>query len=166
VDVPLDFDTRSDKGRSCVPVYELLPAEAISEFDAPSARDAGMYFWAWRHATKEGFHKASTLYWVKTLPDRKLDHRGMGYYGMEDPAEEHWVSRRGAYVAPMLGDGFERIAWLLPAEDENSTKPQVFYDEIARLHAGIELFDMFARKRQSGWWACGDQISDLIQPPL
>ena len=76
VDVPLDFETRSDKGRSRAPDYNLLSAAAICEFNRnlPFAKDAGMYFWAWRHATREclqiveawGFRKASSIYWIKT----------------------------------------------------------------------------------------------------
>jgi N6-adenosine-specific RNA methylase IME4 len=166
-DVPLDFNTYSDKGRSRAPGYGLLSAEAIFKFDHPFARHAGMYFWAWRHASKQclaiveawGFRKASSIYWVKE------GARGMGYYGQLDPVEELWICRRGDYVAPMLADGFERIAWILPAEAENSVKPQVFYDEVARLHPHVELVEMFARKRRPGWWAYGDAIEGLIQPP-
>jgi len=44
VDVPLDFEARSDKGRSRAPGYNLLSADAICGFDAPFAGDAGMYF--------------------------------------------------------------------------------------------------------------------------
>ncbi len=174
VDVPLDFETRSDKGRSRMPGYKLLSADAICEIDAPFARDAGMYFWAWRDKTKEclqiveawGFRKVTTIYWVKTRPDGTPAHHGLGYYGMANPVEELWVCRRGDYVAPMLGDGFECIAWLLPAEDENSKKPDVFYDEIARLHPGVELLETFARVRRPHWWACGNQTERLILPPL
>ena len=64
------------------------------------------------------------------------------------PRGRLWVCRRGDYVAPMLGDRFGCIAWPLPAEDENSKKPDVFYDEIARLHPGVELLEMFARDRR------------------
>jgi N6-adenosine-specific RNA methylase IME4 len=173
VDVPLDFEARSDKGRSRAPGYRLLSPDAICEFDPPFARDAGMYFWAWRYATKEclriveawGFRKASTLYWVKTRPDGSLGYLSTGYYGMANPVEELWVCRRGDYVAPMMGDGFESIAWHLPATSEHSAKPQAFYDAIARLHPGVELLDMFARMRRARWWAYGDQIEGLIQPP-
>ena len=71
---------------------------------------------------------------------------------MANPVEELWVCRRGDYVAPMMGDGFQHIAWHLPATDEHSEKPQQFYDEIARLHPGVELLEMFARVRRTGWW--------------
>jgi hypothetical protein len=77
-----------------------------------------MYFWAWRHATREclriveawGFRKASSLYWIKTRPDGSLGYLSTGYYGMADPVEELWVCQRGNYVAPMMGDGFARSA--------------------------------------------------------
>ena len=85
-------------------------------------------------------------------------------------ADNLWVVQLlcnfSAGVAPMMGDGFGHIAWHhLPATPHRE-KPQEFYDEIARLHAGVELLDMFARIRRPGWWAYGDKIEGLIQPPL
>ncbi len=96
-----------------------------------------------------GFRKARSLYWVKTLPDGSQGYMTTGYYAMADPVEELWICRRGDYVAPMMGDGFEHIAWLLPATDEHSEKPQEFYDAIVRLHhPQVELLEMFATKRR------------------
>ena len=113
-----------------------------------------------------GFRKAKSLYWVKTRPDGTSGYMSTGYYAMADPVEELWICRRGGYVGPMMGDGFELIAWLLPATEEHSEKPQEFYAAIERLHPGVELLDMFARVRRPRWWAYGDQIEGLIQPPL
>ena len=43
----------------------------------------------------------------------------------------------------MMGDGFEHIAWLLPATAEHSEKRQVLYDAIARVPSGVEFMEMF-----------------------
>lgn len=148
--------------RSAESHYELMPLDDIKAMPvADLAEDnAHLYLWIPNGLLQEGldvikawgFTFRNSLYWIKP-------RLGLGVY-IRNASETCLFATRGK--APVKFHA--QPNWLFAPQQEHSHKPEEQFAVIERLSYGPYL-ELFARRRQLGWDAWGNEInSDIIIP--
>jgi N6-adenosine-specific RNA methylase IME4 len=134
-----------------------------------AAEDAALFMWtvqpmlpeALRVTESWGFtFRTVAFVWVKMPPSwtpdspRHQPRLGLGYH-TRSGAEQCWLAIRGkGYQRQAMG-----VEQVLHAPiREHSRKPDEFITRVERLVGDVPRLELFARERQPGWAAWGDQI--------
>jgi N6-adenosine-specific RNA methylase IME4 len=142
--------------------YDLMPLERIKQLPvADLAEDnAQLYLWVINGAIREGidvmeawgFTYQAPLTWIKP-------RYGLGQY-LRQQTEHLLLGTRGHAPVKFRGQG----TWLYAPVQDHSHKPEEQYAVIERLSDGPYL-ELFARRRQPGWFAWGNEhIADIVIP--
>lgn len=142
--------------------YGLLPLWRIKQLPVAdlAEEDAHLYLWVINGAIKEGidvleawgFTYRSPLTWIKP-------RLGLGHY-LRNQTEHLLLGTRGNAPVKFRGQG----TWMYAPLQEHSHKPEEQYAVIERLSDGPFL-ELFARRRQPGWFAWGNEVeADIIVP--
>lgn len=191
-DVPWPFkvwDKKTGQGRSPEAHYPTMTIQQICDLPVKklASRNSVLFFWAvWPsifYAEKVinawGF-KYKTLgfewwklnkSWARILdqkPEIFSDYRwlerlfffGMGYYARTN-SEPCLLATRGSMPVAVHD---ERNYIIAPVR-EHSRKPDEQYGKIERLYPGARKLELFARHRQPGWDAFGNQVAGSITLP-
>lgn len=108
-----------------------------------------------------GFEYRTTLTWVKTVAEGRIDKGGMGWY-FRGATEHVLYATRGRAGIPAA---MREPNVFLGAKGRHSAKPRVFYDLVERVTDGPRL-EMFARNPRPGWTVWGNQADGrpLVTP--
>jgi N6-adenosine-specific RNA methylase IME4 len=142
--------------------YDLMTLEQIASLPVSDLATEDAHLWLWatngslRHgydiAEAWGFQVRSPLTWVKF-------RLGLGTY-LRNSTEHVLFCTRGK--APVQFRA--QPTWLNAPVQDHSHKPEEQYSVIERVSPGPYL-ELFARRRQPGWDAWGNQIDSDIQIP-
>lgn len=142
--------------------YDLMTVERITDLPvAELAEDtAHCYLWVINGAIREGiavmeawdFTCRSMLTWIKP-------RYGLGQY-LRQQTEHLLLGTRGHAPVKFRGQG----TWMYAPLQDHSHKPEEQYAVIERLSDGPYL-ELFARRRQPGWFAWGNEIDADIEIP-
>lgn len=160
-DPPWDIGQRDSK-YGAARHYDVMTLERIKALPVANLAedDAHLYLWVINGAIKEGievmeawgFTYRSPLTWIKP-------RLGLGSY-LRNQTEHLLLGTRGSAPVRFRGQG----TWMYAPMQEHSHKPEEQYAVIERLSHGPYL-ELFARRRQPGWDAWGDEIaSDIVIP--
>jgi N6-adenosine-specific RNA methylase IME4 len=136
--------------------YPTLPLDEIKAIQLPVADDAMLFLWAVSSLLPEalevmgawGFEHKTTLCWVK-------DSIGPGVW-LRNRHELLLVGRRGNHPPP---DPEDRADSVLEAHrGRHSEKPEQLYRLLERMHPHAAKLELFARRRQPGWAAWGNEV--------
>lgn len=142
--------------------YDLMTLDQIAAMPVADLAEENAHLWLWvTNATLRqgydiaeawGFTVRSPLTWVKF-------RLGLGNY-LRNSTEHLLFATRGK--APV---GFNsQPTWINAPVQDHSHKPEEQYALIERISAGPYL-ELFARRRQQGWHAWGNQVdSDVTLP--
>ncbi len=142
--------------------YRLMPLTRIKNMPvADLAEDnAHLYLWVINGAIREGvevmeawgFTYRSPLTWIKP-------RLGLGHY-LRNQTEHLLLGTRGRAPVKFRGQG----TWMFAPLQDHSHKPEEQYAVIERLSDGPFL-ELFARRRQPGWFAWGNEVdADIVLP--
>ena len=159
-DPPWDIGQRGHLGAETH--YQVMRLERIKRMPvADLAEDnAHLYLWVINGAIKEGvevmeawgFTYRSPLTWIKP-------RLGLGNY-LRNQTEHLLLGTRGKAPVKFRGQG----TWMYAPLQEHSHKPEEQYAVIERLSDGPYM-ELFARRRQPGWFAWGNEVdSDIVVP--
>lgn len=148
--------------RSAESHYDLMPLSQIKAMPIQdlAADNAHLYLWVPNGLLPEGlevikawgFKFRSPLYWIKP-------RLGLGNY-IRNASETCLFATRGK--APVKFHA--QPNWMFSPQQEHSHKPEEQFAVIERLSDGPYL-ELFARRRQLGWDAWGNEIdSDIVIP--
>ena len=154
-DPPWRYAHNEASNRDVENQYTTMTTAAISALEVPAGDNAVLFMWATNPKLAEaldvmtawGFSYRTNMVWVK-------DKIGMGYYARSQH-ELLLIGKRGNLPMP---DPPRRPASVVTAvRDKHSRKPEVFYELIEDMYAGLPLAEMFARQARPGWIAWGHQ---------
>ena len=159
-DPPWDINQKGKRGAECH--YELMTLDRIKAMPVKDlcAENAHLYLWIPNGLLQEGldvikawgFTFRSPIYWIKP-------RLGLGNY-IRNASETCLFATRGH--APVKFHA--QPNWLFAPLQDHSHKPEEQYAIIERLSNGPYL-ELFARRRQPGWDAWGNEIdADIIIP--
>ena len=160
-DPPLDVGQTSNKG--AIMHYPLMSLEQIKAMPVADFAADNAHLWLWtypsalRHSQEIveawGFVQKNLFCWVKP-------RLGLGQY-LRNACEIMLFAVRGK--APVLFKG--QPNWGFFPVQNHSHKPEEQYAVIERVSPGPYL-ELFARRRQPGWAAWGNEIpdSDIVIP--
>ena len=159
-DAPWDINQGGRRGAAHH--YNLMPLEDIKAMPVEDLceENAHLYLWVPNGLLQEGldvinawgFTFRSPIYWIKP-------RLGLGNY-IRNASETCLFATRGK--APVKFHA--QPNWLFAPQQEHSHKPEEQFAIIERLSDGPYL-ELFARRRQSGWDAWGNEIdSDIVMP--
>lgn len=142
--------------------YDLMTLERIKAMPVAGLAEANahLYLWVINGGIAEGldvirawgFTYRSILTWIKP-------RYGLGNY-LRNQTEHLLFATRGRAPVRFHGQG----TWTYAPLQDHSHKPEEQYAIIERLSDGPFL-ELFARRRQPGWHAWGDEIdSDILIP--
>ncbi len=164
-DPPWTFKTRSEKGlaKSAQAHYDCMTAEDIRNLPVGSlaAKDSALFMWATWPTIQDAFkvidawgftYKGLAWEWIKYNEATGKFAFGTGY-GTRKNLEPCLLATRGA---PKRMSGSVRDFILSPRR-EHSRKPPEQYENIRALFPGPYL-ELFARHREPGWDAWGNQV--------
>lgn len=160
-DPPWDINQRGKYStRSAESHYDLMPLERIKAMPVADlyVENSHLYLWIPNGLLQEGldvikawgFTYRSPLLWIKP-------RLGLGNY-IRNASEICLFATRGK--APVKFHA--QPNWLFAPQQEHSHKPEEQYAIIERLSHGPYL-ELFARRRQPGWDAWGNEIDSDIQ---
>lgn len=159
-DPPWDIGQKSRWG--AISHYDVMTVDRIKQMPiADLAEDnAHLYLWVTNGAIREGidvvsdwgFTCRSILTWIKP-------RYGLGTY-LRQQTEHLLLGTRGKAPVKFHGQG----TWMYAPLQDHSHKPEEQYAVIERLSDGPYL-ELFARRRQPGWHAWGNEgIADIVIP--
>ncbi|MFJ9629011.1 MT-A70 family methyltransferase [Streptomyces sp. NPDC101175] len=153
-DPPWDIYQKGSRGAS--EHYSLMTLEAIRGLQVDRFAAPNSHLWLWvtnatifaGHEVMEawGFTYRSCLTWIKP-------RFGLGHY-LRNQTEHLMLGTRGKAPVLFRSQG----TWLYAPVQEHSNKPEEQYAVIERCSPGPYL-ELFARRRQPGWHAWGNQIT-------
>ena len=158
-DPPWAYDHNEAAGRDVENHYTTMGAAAIAALggpagmDMPAAANSVLFLWATNPKLAEaldvmaawGFSYRTNMAWVK-------DRIGMGYYARAQH-ELLLIGKRGDLPMP---DPAARPASVVTApRGPHSRKPEVFYELIETMYAGLPKVELFARTARDGWHSWG-----------
>jgi N6-adenosine-specific RNA methylase IME4 len=159
-DPPWELDQRGNYG--AINHYPLLSLDRIKVMPVADFADGNAHCWLWvtngvlRHGYDVleawGFTPRSVFTWIKP-------RLGLGNY-LRNATEHILLGTRGK--APVLFKG--QPNWLFAPLQEHSHKPEEQYAIIERVSPGPYL-ELFARRRQPGWDAWGNEIESDVKIP-
>lgn len=164
-DPPWDIEQKGGQnGRGASRHYSLMTLEQIKALPVADLAEENAHCWLWvtsatlRHGYDVleawGFTPRSVFIWIKP-------RLGLGVY-LRNAAEYMLLGTRGK--APVLYKA--QPNWLFaPVQPPHSHKPEEQYPIIQRVSPGPYL-ELFARRRQPGWDAWGNEMpdSDIVIP--
>ncbi len=153
---------------SAMPINKISARDSVCLLWAtyPKLQDALQVLQAW------GFDFVTVAFtWVKLNPSGVGYHFGLGYYTRQNP-EIVLLGRRGK--------GVKRIDNSVPnlvisPRGQHSAKPVAIRDSIVRLFGDKPRVELFARNKEEGWDAWGNQVeatgevaalADFLIPPI
>ncbi|MHA3019615.1 MT-A70 family methyltransferase [Mycobacterium sp. BMJ-28] len=156
------WDIQQHGARGAFQHYPLLPLDAIKSMPIADLAAPDAHCWLWvTNATLRagydvleawGFVPRSPLTWVKP-------RLGLGNY-LRNATEHLILGTRGH--APVKFRA--QATWMFAPLQDHSHKPEEQYPLIERISEGPYL-ELFARRRQPGWDAWGNEIdSDIVVP--
>jgi N6-adenosine-specific RNA methylase IME4 len=158
-DPPWAYDHNEAAGRDVENHYTTMGSAAIAALggpagaDMPAAANSVLFLWATNPKLAEaldvmaawGFSYRTNMAWVK-------DKIGMGYYARAQH-ELLLIGKRGDLPMP---DPAARPASVVTApREQHSRKPEVFYELIETMYAGLPKVELFARTARDGWHSWG-----------
>jgi N6-adenosine-specific RNA methylase IME4 len=158
-DPPWAYDHNEASGRDIENHYTTMGSAAIAALggpggiDVPAAANSVLFLWATNPKLAEaldvmaawGFSYRTNMAWVK-------DRIGMGYYARAQH-ELLLIGKRGDLPMP---DPSARPASVVTApRGAHSRKPEVFYELIETMYAGLPKVELFARVTREGWHSWG-----------
>jgi N6-adenosine-specific RNA methylase IME4 len=159
-DPPWDTQQRGNLGAERH--YHLMSVERIASMPVGNLAADDAHLWLWvTNATLRagydvmeawGFTPRSPLTWIKP-------RFGLGNY-LRNATEHLILGTRGR--APVLYH--RQPTWMFAPLQEHSHKPEEQYAVIGRISEGPYL-ELFARRRQHGWHAWGDEVDSDITIP-
>jgi N6-adenosine-specific RNA methylase IME4 len=159
-DPPWDVMQRGTRGAD--QHYNLMSLKQIAAMPVGDLAEDDAHLWLWvtnatlRHgydiAEAWGFTVRSPLTWVKW-------RMGLGVY-LRNSTEHLLFATRGK--APVQFRA--QPTWITAPVQDHSHKPEEQYPLIERISPGRYL-ELFARRRQRGWDAWGNEIDSDIQIP-
>ena len=159
-DPPWDIGQKGRYGASTH--YLVMSLERIKRLPVAQLAEANahLYLWVINRGIREGidvmeawgFTYRSPLTWIKP-------RMGLGAY-LRNQTEHLLLGTRGQAPVKFRGQG----TWLYAPVQEHSHKPEEQYAIIQRLSDGPYL-ELFARRRQPGWFVWGNQVEADIQIP-
>lgn len=160
IDPPWDIQQKGKLGAS--QHYQLMTLERIKALPVADLAEQDAHLWLWvTNATLPigydvmrgwGFTPRSPLTWIKP-------RLGLGNY-LRNATEHLILGTRG--TAPVKYKA--QPTWMFAPLQDHSHKPEEQYAVIERISDGPYL-ELFARRRQPGWHAWGNQIDADIQIP-
>lgn len=156
------WDVQQVGGRGADRHYSLLSLDRIKAMPVSDLATSDAHCWLWvTNATLRigydvleawGFVPRSPLTWVKP-------RLGLGNY-LRNATEHLILGTRGASPVKFRA----QATWMFAPLQDHSHKPEEQYSVIERVSAGPYL-ELFARRRQSGWDAWGNEIDSDISVP-
>jgi N6-adenosine-specific RNA methylase IME4 len=142
--------------------YDLMTLERITQLPvADLAEDnAHLYLWVINGAIREGIDVMEAWGFTYWAPLTWIKPRyGLRQY-LRQQTEHLLLGTRGRAPVKFRGQG----TWMYAPLQEHSHKPEEQYAMIERRSDGPYL-ELFARRRQPGWSAWGNQIdADIVMP--
>jgi N6-adenosine-specific RNA methylase IME4 len=145
--------------------YRTMKLREIIDLPVPSftAARSHLYLWCPNALLKEGlavlegwgYRYVSNLVWYKVRKDGGPDGRGVGFY-FRNVTELLLFGVRGKLRT--LPPGRRQTNIIVTRKREHSRKPDELYPIIEACSPGPYL-ELFARRRQPGWTAWGDEVS-------
>lgn len=159
-DPPWDVQQRGERGAERH--YDLISLEQIAAMPVADLAEPDAHLWLWvTNATLRqgydiaeawGFTVRSPLTWVKF-------RLGLGVY-LRNSTEHLLFATKG--TAPVQFRS--QPTWINAPVQDHSHKPEEQYALIERVSPGPYL-ELFARRRQAGWDAWGNQIDSDVRLP-
>ncbi len=160
-DPPWDIGQK-DGRYGAIQHYNLMTLQRIKQLPVAdlAEENAHLYLWVINGAIREGidvmeawgFTYRAPLTWIKP-------RLGLGQY-LRQQTEHLLLGTRGHAPVKFRGQG----TWMYAPWQAHSHKPEEQYAVIERLSDGPYL-ELFARRRQLGWFAWGDEIdADIVIP--
>ncbi len=159
-DPPWDIDQRGKRG--AVQHYNLMTLENIKKMPVSNLMesDAHCYLWVTNGTLRQGFDvleawgftPRSVFTWIKP-------RMGLGNY-LRNATEHVLLGTRGK--APVLFNA--QPNWGFFPRQDHSHKPEEIFSIVERVSPGPYL-ELFARRRQPGWDAWGNEIESDIEIP-
>lgn len=156
------WDVQQLGGLGAVQHYQLMSVERITEMPISDLATDNAHLWLWvTNATLRagydvmeawGFTPRSPLTWIKP-------RLGLGNY-LRNATEHLILGTRGR--APVNFKA--QPTWMFAPLQDHSHKPEEQYAVIERISPGPYL-ELFARRRQPGWDAWGNQINSDVRIP-
>ena len=159
-DPPWDIGQKTPLGAAMH--YRVMSVERIKQLPVVDfAEDnAHLYLWVINGAIREGIDAMEAWGFIYRSPLTWIKPRlGLGNY-LRNQTEHLLFGTRGKAPVKFRGQG----TWMYAPLQEHSHKPEEQYAVIERLSDGPYL-ELFARRRQPGWQAWGNEIdSDIVIP--
>ena len=164
-DPALRFKVRSENGedRSAENHYPCGTVEEIIALKPPMADDAVVFMWT------SGPQLANSMaivkgwgFQYKTYSAWDKEAKGTGYRG-RSRLELILIATKGNIPAPAPGEQFPQL--FRAKRGKHSEKPDVVYEEIARLYPNLIKLEMFARKPRPGCRTWGNEVEATEAAP-
>lgn len=161
-DPPWNIEQKGARG--AITHYDLMTLDQIKAMPIAEFAKENAHCWLWvtnatlRHGydvlERWGFTPRSVFTWIKP-------RMGLGVY-LRNATEHMLLGTRGK--APVLFKA--QPNWLFAPVQDHSHKPEEQYPIIERVSPGPNYLELFARRRQPGWDAWGNEMpdSDIIIP--
>lgn len=159
-DPPWDIEQTGDRG--AVQHYSLMTLRRIKELPVAelAAPDAHLWLWVTNATLRTGYDVMEAWGFVPRSPLTWIKPRlGLGNY-LRNATEHLIFGTRGR--APVKFRA--QPTWIFAPLQDHSHKPEEQYAIIERVSEGPYL-ELFARRRQPGWDAWGNQIDSDIAIP-
>ena len=164
-DPALRFKVRSENGedRSAENHYSCGTVEEMIALKPPMADNAVVFMWT------SGPQLLNSIAIVegwgceyKTYSGWDKEVEGTGYI-CRSRLELILIATKGNIPAPAPGEQFPQLFRV--KRGKHSEKPDVVYEEIARLYPNLVKLEMFARKPRPGWRTWGNEVEVTEVPP-
>jgi len=143
-----DMPVKQMTAKNCVLFFWVV------DWLSPSVSESIVNAWGFTYRTK-------AWTWIKSTKSGMGFHVGRGYYTQSNP-EDCWLCVKGSM--PVSDRGVLSIIYS-PIQ-EHSRKPDAQYSMINKLYPNAaNKLELFARRRQSGWDAFGNQVEGSIDLP-
>jgi N6-adenosine-specific RNA methylase IME4 len=159
-DPPWDINQKG--GYGAIQHYDLMPLERIKAMpiDDLTAEDGHLWLWIPTNIIEIGFEVMRTWgYTPRSILSWIKPGMGLGMY-LRTATEHCLLGTKGK--APILFKA--QPNWVFAPRQDHSHKPEEQYAIIERCSPGPYL-ELFARRRQAGWDAWGNEIDSDIDIP-
>ena len=158
------WSTNQKGARGAIQHYDLMSLQQIKNMPVGDLAEENAACWLWvTNSTIDegydvlrawGFTPKSILTWFKFRPQL-----GLGMY-LRNDTEHVLLGVKGKMPIAVRN----QPSWFIAPTREHSHKPEEFFAIAERCYAGPYL-ELFARRRQPGWDAWGNEIESDIDIP-
>ena len=152
-------------GRGAISHYNLMELNEIKKMPIGELAEENSVCWLWvTNSTIDdgydvlrewGFEPKSILTWFKFRPQL-----GLGNY-LRNDTEHVLLGTKGKMPIAVKN----QPSWFIAPSREHSRKPEEIFAIAERCYPGGSYLELFARRRQPGWDAWGNEIdSDIVIP--